>query len=149
MSARATLAAALLAALMLAGCGATRHADLTRLPAPATLASAPLRPPLATDSAYRKTTEARIAQRLHTPVRDLVSQLRSTPGSTLMNLAKPLGLSQDQLGAIVLASINNAADAAVRSGRWTSTAARKEKRYWTVQPAPSLIAEVTRWLLAG
>lgn len=140
--------AAAATAVLLAGCGASRHADVTRRPGAVTPVSmARLRPPLAPDRLYRQAVEAGVARRLHTPLTEIESQLRSAPGSTLMDLAKPLGFAQDQLGAVVLASLDDAADAAVRSGRWTPAGAREERRYWTAQPAPSLIAEISRWLV--
>jgi hypothetical protein len=66
-----------------------------------------------------------------------------------MNLAKPLGLAEDQLGRIVLSSLNHAADAAVQSGRWTSRQGREEKRFWRSQSAASLITEVSAWYVRG
>lgn len=154
MSPHRTLCALLVASTAgaLTACGTSRPPTVAQTPAP--VASAPrLHPPRTANLAYRRAVETDIARRLHTPLADLESQLRSqvraAPGSTLMTLAKPLGFAQDQLGTIVLASLDDAADAAVRSGRWTPTGARKEKRYWTAQPAPSLITEVTRWFVNG
>ena len=71
--------------------------------------------------------------------------LRATPGSTLMNLAKPLGLAQDDLGLIIIASLDRAADSEARSGRWTTAQAGAEERYWTAQSPGSLITEVSAW----
>jgi hypothetical protein len=66
-----------------------------------------------------------------------------------MNLAKPFGLDQDQVATVALASLELAADSAVRTGRWTVAAARKEKDYWKTQRSPSLIAEVSLWFLSS
>jgi hypothetical protein len=136
------------AALTLAGCGAGRTTRANEAPRPS-LSSVSLHPPISTGLTYRADAAAAIASRLHISEANLRSQLRAAPGSTLMNLAKPLGLDQDQLGAVALASLAHAADRAVRSGKWPEAAARKEKDYWKAQPAPSLIAEVSRWLLSG
>jgi hypothetical protein len=140
------------AAIILSACGAGTPSTASR--PPQRPASPPqLHPPLGTGRAYRRAVEVAIARALHTPLGELQSKLRSqvvaAPGSDLMGLAKPLGFAQDQLGRIVLASLDQAADAAVRSGRWTPNGARKEKRYWKAQPAPRLIAEVSRWLGHG
>jgi hypothetical protein len=136
--------------VVLSGCGASPRSTVDRRPQPPASPS-PLRPPLAVDRAYRDAVGISIARDLDVPLGELKLQLRSlvraAPGSDLMSLAKPLGFAQDQLGAIVLASLNRAADAAVRSRRWVPAGARKEKRYWTSQPAPSLIAEASRWLV--
>jgi hypothetical protein len=150
MTARRALAvlATACAAATFAGCGASRT-SLVAQPPPASLSAAPLRPPITPTSAYRAQVEARIAHDLHVSLRSIRSQLRAAPGSTLVSLAKPLGLAQDQLGAIVLTSLDHAVDAAVGSGRWTPAGARKEKRYWMAQSAPSLIAEISRWLVNG
>jgi hypothetical protein len=152
MSGRRSYAALLAAGvIVLSGCGASARSTADLSPRPAS--PSPLHPPLAISGSYRRAVETAITQSLHTPLGELQSQLRSqiraAPGSDLMSLAKPLGFAQDQLGAIVLAGLDHAADAAVRSGRWTPAGARKEKRYWTAQPTPSLIAEVSRWIVLG
>jgi hypothetical protein len=133
-------------AARLAACGATGRAPPAPAPDPP---GAPMHPPIAVDPPYRSAVEARIARMLHTSPADVRSKLSASPSSTLMNLAKPLGLAQDQLGAIVVRSLGDAARAAVRSGRRPPSAARKEQRYWEAQSAPSLIAEVSRWIVRG
>jgi len=127
---------------VVAGCGGTNRPSAARPPAPTSATR--LRPPIPAGAAYRRSVEVGIAARLHTT--DANSQLRAAPGSTLEILAKPLGLAEDQLGTVTRASLDRAADAAVRSRRWTPAEARKEKRYWSTQSAPSLIAEVSTWL---
>jgi hypothetical protein len=108
-----------------------------------------LSPPVPVDTRYRRSVEVEVAARIHLSRKTITSRLRATPGSTLMNLAKPLGLAEDQLGRIVLSSLNHAADTAVQSGRWTSRQAREEKRFWRSQSAASLIAEVSAWYVQG
>jgi len=129
---------------VVAGCGGTNRPSAARPPAPTSATR--LRPPIPAGAAYRRSVEVGIAARLHTTDANLRSQLRAAPGSTLEILAKPLGLAEDQLGTVTRASLDRAADAAVRSRRWTPAEARKEKRYWSTQSAPSLIAEVSTWL---
>jgi hypothetical protein len=38
---------------------------------------------------------------------------------------------------------------ALRSGTWTAQRASEEKRFWTAQIQPALIAEVGRWFAEG
>jgi hypothetical protein len=63
---------------------------------------------------------------------------------TLMNLARPAGLTQDTLAAAILSALNDA-DAAARSGTWTAEQSEREKRYWMAQSVPDLISETSRW----
>jgi hypothetical protein len=154
MRSRRTLCAllAVSVAVVFGGCGASPRSIVEHRSRPPA-SPLPRQPPLTIDRAYRSAVANSIARGLHTPLGELRSQLlgqvRAAPGSDLMSLAKPLGFAQDQFGAIVIASLDRAADAAVRSGRWTPTGARKEKRYWTAQPVSSLIAEVSRWVMHG
>jgi hypothetical protein len=130
----------------LAGCASSRAQDAVQPPPPQPVSSTPaLTPPIAADARYRDRVDAGVAARLHLAPATIAARLRATPGSTLMNLAKPLGLAQDGLGPIIVASLDDAAGAEVRSGRWTAAEAGAEKRYWTAQPPGSLITEVSAW----
>jgi hypothetical protein len=139
----------LLAVSLLAGCGRSGFTAGARPPAPPPLVSSrpALVPPVTADTHYRHIVEARIAARLRLSTRAIRAQFRADPGSTLMNLAKPLGLAEDQLAATVTAALNHAADAAVQSGTWTARQARDEKRFWKAQPVDSLITEISEWYL--
>ncbi len=130
----------------LAGCGSGRAQDAAQPPPPQPVSSTPaLTPPIAADARYRDRVEADVAARLHLAPATIAAQLRATPGSTLMNLAKPLGLAEDDLGPIIIASLDRAADAEARSGRWTAAQAVAERRYWTAQSPGKLITEVSAW----
>ena len=145
LGARAVLALAC-ATGALAGCASSRAQDAAQPPPPQPVSSTPaLTPPITADARYRGRVEADVAARLHLAPATIAAQLRATPGLTLMNLAKPLGLAQDGLGPIIVASLDDAAGAEARSGRWTAAQAGAEKRYWTEQPPGSLITEVSTW----
>ena len=129
----------------LAGCASSRAQDAVHLP-PQPVSSTPaLTPPIAADARYRGRVEAGVAARLHLAPATIAARLRATPGSTLMNLAKPLGLAQDELGPIIIASLDHAEDSEAHSGRWTAAQADAEKRYWTSRSPGSLITEVSAW----
>jgi hypothetical protein len=129
----------------LAGCASSRAPEAAQ-PPPQPVSSTPaLTPPIAADAPYRGRVEAGVAGRLHLTPATIAARLRATPGSTLMNLAKPLGLAQDELGPIIIASLDHAADSEARSGRWTAAQADEEKRYWTSRSPGSLITEVSAW----
>ena len=130
----------------LAGCGSSRPQDAALPLPPQPMSSTPaLTPPVAADARYRGRVEADVAARLHLAPTTITAQLRATPRSTLMNLAKPLGLAEDDLGPIIITSLDHAADAEARSGRWTVAQAGAERRYWTAQPPGKLITEVSAW----
>jgi hypothetical protein len=130
----------------LAGCAGGGAHDAVQPPPPQPVSSTPaLTPPIAADARYRGRVEADVAARLHLPAATIAARLRATPGSTLMNLAKPLGLAQDGLGPIIVASLDDAAGAEARSGNWTAAQAATEQRYWTAQAPGSLITEVSAW----
>lgn len=142
---RAALVLAFVAAA-LAGCASSRAQHAVQPPPPQPVSSiSAVTPPIAADARYRGLVEAGVAARLHLAPATITAQLRATPESTLMTLAKPLGLAQDGLGSIIVASLDHAADAEVRSGRWTTAQAGAEKHYWTAQSPGSLITEVSAW----
>jgi hypothetical protein len=145
LSTRAALALACVTAA-LAGCASSRPQDAAQPPPPQPVSSADaLTPPIAADASYRGRVEADVAARLHLAPATITARLRATPGSTLMTLAKPLGLAEDGLGPIIIASLDHAAGAEAHSGRWTPAQAGAEKRYWTAQSPGSLITEVSAW----
>jgi hypothetical protein len=105
--------------------------------------------PIPEEKHYRTAVEQQVATYLHLDIPQLRTQLRSDPEATLMVLAKPLGLAQDQLAAVVLSALNDATDAAVGSGTWTAQQATREKKFWKIQTWPALITEISRWLREG
>ncbi|GAC1426241.1 MAG: hypothetical protein NVSMB62_23680 [Acidobacteriaceae bacterium] len=136
--------------LWMAGCeqhAATSHTGTLAPPPPpiSSLRSVSAPPPV--DAGYRRQVEAAVATQLHLTRAAVTSQLRAAPGSTLMNLAKPLGIAEDQLALAIRDDLNHAADAAVQSGTWTSRQAEAEKRFWASQPPGSLITEISAWYL--
>jgi hypothetical protein len=128
-----------------ASCGTTQRAG-TALPSAPSASSPALHPPIAVSASFQHDVEASIAGHLHSTLASLHTQLAATPDSTLMNLAKPLGLAEDQLAAIVRSSMAGATDASVRTGRWSHAQGAREKRYWATCADPVLIAEVSHWL---
>lgn len=138
------------ALLPLAGCGhrATTSGAAALAPPPPPIASLrTVSPPVPLTARYRRQVEVAVATRLHLTRAAIRSQLRAAPGSTLMPLAKPAGLAEDQLAQTILRELNHATDAAVQSGTWTSRQARAEKRFWASQPAGNLITEISAWYI--
>jgi hypothetical protein len=88
-----------------------------------------------------------IASRLHTSVAAIDQQLRSQPNSTLLNLAKPAGLAQDQLAAVITSALNNATTDAEQTGHLTVAQAVQLTHYWNSQSTPRLITEASYWYL--
>jgi hypothetical protein len=107
----------------------------------------PLSPPVAVDSAYKNAAEADIARSLRSTVAGLRSQLRANPAAGLESLAKPLGLGEDQLTKLILASLDNAASAASRLGSWSTDQAQAEKMYWADQSDATLVTGVSSWFV--
>jgi hypothetical protein len=141
-----TALALALATGALAGCASSRAQDAAQPLPPQPVSSTPaLTPPTAADARYRGRVEADVADRLHLTPATIAAQLRATTGATLMNLAKPLGLTEDDLGPIIIASLDHAADSEARYGRWTAAQAGAERRYWTAQSPGKLITEVSAW----
>lgn len=109
----------------------------------------PLSPPVAVDAAYKNAVEARVASSLHLTATRVRAELRANPGSGLENLAKPLGLAEDQLARIILSGLDDAAGAASRSGQWTAGQAQAEKMYWANQSYATLDTGVSSWFVNG
>jgi hypothetical protein len=115
---------------------------------PATLPlQAPLNPPAAVDAAFRTDVERGIATRLRLTPAAIGNQLRAESGATLLNLAKPLGLAQDQLGSLVSDSLRDATTRAAQAGRLTPDQAASDERYWTAQDDGSLVSEASFWFV--
>jgi hypothetical protein len=112
-----------------------------------TSSSGPLSPPVAADAGYKDAAETRIAGSLHLTAAQVRAQLRANPGSGLENLAKPLGLAEDQLGRIILSGLDQAASQAAGSGRWTAGQAQAEKMYWARQSYTDLVTGVSSWFV--
>ncbi|WP_322770338.1 hypothetical protein [Frankia sp. Cr1] len=140
------VAAGLLIALVLAAtaCGGGQSSAQGGVEPPAAT-HAPLSPPLPVSLEDRTAVEQQVAARLRLDPAQIRAQLQAEPNATLMTLAKPLGLAQDALGPIILAAVNDRADAALRSGTWTAPQANQEEQFWTAQTQPDLIAEISRW----
>jgi hypothetical protein len=134
-------------ALGLTGC--VSAAPARQPPSATATSSTQISPPVAVDPAYENAVESRIADSLRLTVAQVRSQLRAAPGSGLENVAKPLGLAQDQLARIVLSGLDGAADSTGRSGRWTARQAQAEKMYWASQSFASLDTGVTSWFVNG
>jgi hypothetical protein len=134
---------------VLAGCGHSDSSPAPRAPAPPPLVSSRpvLAPPVTPGTRYRHLVEDEIAARLHLTLAAAAAQLRAAPGSTLMNLAKPNGLAEDQLASIILSTLNHADTQAVQSGAWTAIQAQDEKQFWASQPIDSLITGISEWYL--
>jgi hypothetical protein len=142
----AGLVAIAFSGLVATGCDGT--ATTSAPPAPSA-SSARLSPPIAVSSDYRTAVERQVAVRLHLSPERVRSQLRADPNATVMTLAKPAGLAQDQLASIVLTALRDSGDAAVGSGSWSAQQAEEENGYWASQSQGRLIAEVSVWFRQG
>ena len=129
----------------LSACGESRIADATDHPAPPAASSAPLSPPIEPPSTYRTAVTTSIVNALHGSPDEITSELQGEPGATLMNIAKPLGIDQDQLTQIVLSALKDAGDARVAAHAWTAQQASQEQQFWVAQSEGGLIAEISRW----
>jgi hypothetical protein len=132
----------------IAGC-ASGAAPADQPPTSSASSSGPLSPPVAVGATYKNAVEARIAGSLHLTAAQVRAELRANPGWGLENLAKPLGLAEDQLARIVLSGLDDAASAASRSGRWTTSQAQGEKMYWASQSDAALDTGVSSWFVNG
>jgi hypothetical protein len=146
---RAIAVITLIALAALAGCTHQRPSQSLREEPPPTgvPSSQPLAPPEPVDAAYRADVERIVATRLHLTVPDITHQLRAQPNSTLMNLAKPLGLAQDQLSATIASAFATADNDATLTRHLTTAQADQLTRYWSSQPDASRITEVSYWYL--
>jgi len=133
----------------LLGCGGDPATSALAPPPPPLTSFTPLAPPFPVDSTYEADVEGGVASALHLGRNTITAELRSSPGSTLMNLAKPRGIAEDSLDAIILRSLGKAADSEVRAGRWSARDADEETGYWQSQSVPDLISEVTGWFVRG
>jgi hypothetical protein len=106
-------------------------------------------PPVTVDAAYKSAVETSVARSLHRTAAKVRAEFRANPGSGLENLAKPLGLAEDQLARIVLSGLDDAANAASRSGRWTARQAQAEKMYWAKVSDTDLVTGVSSWFVSG
>ena len=132
----------------LAACGMGRpssQAGVAQQPPPNAFGPS-LSAPIAPDASYRTAAARQIAGALRLDQSELRTRLQADSSATLMTLAKPLGLAQDQLAEIVLAALNDAGDLYVRSGNWSQKQAEAEKAFWAAQTQGDLVAEVSRWL---
>jgi hypothetical protein len=118
------------------------HGNQPVAPAPA---AAPLSPPVAAQADDRSAVCAQVAAGLHADPAQVTAALRADSNASLMTLAKPRGLAQDQLAELILAALRDRADARLRSRAWTAQQAEQDKQFWSAQPQPDLISEVSRW----
>jgi hypothetical protein len=130
-------------ACSVAGCGSSGD-PVGRQPPPAVTA-APLSPPITLTNGYRSDALSRIASALHETSEQIRSYLRAQPSATLMTLAKPAGLSQDQLAAAIRAALTAAGQSQIRSGTWTPSQAAQLATFWSAQPDPAVITQVSQW----
>jgi len=136
-----------LSVAVLAGCDAQPSARSTTIEQPpANVADAPLAPPISPDAAYRARVVGQIADALQQDSGQLAAALRADAQSTLMSLAKPLGVAQDRLAQIALTALDEAADAYGQAGTWSAQQVTAEKAYWGSRSQGPLISEVSRWL---
>jgi hypothetical protein len=139
----------LIALATLAGCAqhGTTH-PLNLPPPPSGVPSTePLVPPVPLDATYHRDFENVVASRLHTSVAAIDQQLRTQPNSTLLILAKPAGLAQDQLATLITFALNNVTSDAVQTGHLTVPQAAQLTHYRNSQSTPNLITEASYWYL--
>jgi hypothetical protein len=98
-------------------------------------------------ASYRAEVENTVAYRLHTGAAAISQQLRGQPHSTLLILAKPAGLAQDQLAAIITSALNSATIDAERAGHLDTAQAAELTQYWSGQSTPDLVTEASYWYL--
>src|SRR3974390_959477 len=139
----------LIAVAALAGCAQHGTSQPLNLPPPPSgvPSTEPLAPPVPLDATYRTDLENVIASRLHTSVPAIHQQLGGQPNSTLLILAQPAGLAQDQLAALITSALNRATSDAERTGHLTATQAAQLTQYWNSQSTPNLITEASYWYL--
>jgi hypothetical protein len=130
-----------IAALALGACTSPSPTD----PRPAPPATAPAAsPPITLPADYRTTALSAIASRLHTSTEALRTDL-AAPSAILMTLAKPLGLAEDQLAATLRSALTDTGQTEVRSGTWTQSQAAQVNAYWSAEPDPVMITQITQW----
>jgi hypothetical protein len=139
----------LIALATLAGCAHHRTPQpLNMPPSPSGVPSTePLVPPVPLDASYHRDFENVVASRLHTSVAAIDQQLREHPDSTLQILAKPAGLAQDQLAALITFALKNVTNNAAQKGRLTVAQAAQLSQYWNSQSTGNLITEASYWYL--
>jgi hypothetical protein len=104
-----------------------------------------LSPPFTLSDAYRSEALSRIATALHKTDDQIRDDLQRQPTATLMTLAKPQGLAQDQLAASIRAALTAAGESQVRSGTWPPSQAAQLRAFWSAQPDPAIITQVSQW----
>ena len=127
-------------------CSGSRGPDATDQQAPPSASGAPLTPPIEPPSIYRTAVTTSVVNAFHARPDEMRSELQREPGATLMNLAKPLGIGQDQLTTILLTALKDAGDARVAAHAWTTQQAALEQQFWAAQSEGGLIAEISRWI---
>jgi hypothetical protein len=117
---------------------------------PVPTASAPaLQPPLAIGAKYRSAVVLAVATDLGLTSAQIRTDLLDHPDSTLMNLAKPRGLAQDQLAGRIRTALTAATAQQVRSAVWTHAQAAQLNQFGASQADPSLISQVSQWFRVG
>jgi hypothetical protein len=139
----------LIALATLAGCAQHRTPQPLNLPPdPSGVPSTePLQPPVPLDATYHADVENVVASRLHTSVAAIDQQLRAQSNSTLLIVAKPAGLAQDQLAASIISALEIATSDAQQTGRLSVAQAAQLTHYWNSQSTPNLITETSYWYL--
>jgi hypothetical protein len=133
-----------IAALTLGACTSTPPAAPPPPPATAPAAT----PPITLPADYRTTARSAIATRLHTTIDALRTDL-AAPSMTLMTIAKPLGLAEDQLAGALRSALTDTGQTEVRSGTWTPSQAAQVNAYWAAETDPVLITQISQWYRAG
>jgi hypothetical protein len=107
--------------------------------------SSPLTPPIPLTAVYDETAKEGVAQGLHLTVAQVTAKLQADPVADLEKEAKPQGLAQDQLYALIVNALQIAGDHMVSTGVWTQPQANEEMQFWKNQNPQSLITEITSW----
>ena len=131
-------------AFVLVGCsGSPPHAGVNQQPPPTV--SALRAAPLTLDPDYQGAVMHDVATSLNRSTTQIRAQLAVQPGSTLMNVAKPLGVAEDALARNLRSALSSATATRVRSGAWTPSQATQLTSFWTAQPDPDLITRISQW----
>jgi hypothetical protein len=141
----ATALLVLTAVLVLSACGSPRASTPTGQQRPPSVSAPALHPPLAIDASYRAAVTQALATSLKLGDAQIRTELGADPNATLMGLAKPLGLAQDQLATTIRSALTAATAQKVHSSTWTPTQAAQLTSFWTAQTDPSVITQVSQW----
>lgn len=144
------LGALLGGSILLAACGSrVATAPPTTMPPPpqSLTNSQPFDPPFSISTSFKIDVATRVVTRMHLSLSDVRRELRAVRGSTIMNLAKPLDVTEDQLAGRCFQSLEMATNDLRSSGRLSATQAETENQYWKSVSWGSLISEISYWIV--